>query len=545
MRLRDYQLDLKNQIYAAWQRVENVLVALGTGGGKTVLFANILQEHQGVSVVNAHRQEIVGQISMELAECGVRHNVIAQKPMIRVLRTEQLRLFGTDFIHTSAPVKVAGVDTLINLPPDTPWFRQCTLWVQDEAHHLLRKNKWGRAARLFPNARGLGVTATPGRLDGRGLGAHADGVFNELLQGITTRQLIDQGYLSPYRIFCPPSDFVRSDIQISDSTGDFVKKDAKKKVRRSTIIGDVVEQYIKHASGKLGVTFTPGVETATDVAARFRQRGVPAEAISGKTPVHLRMNIIGRFRRREILQLVNDDIVGEGFDCPAIEVVSMLQPTESFARFCQQFGRSLRPASGKTAIIIDHVGNVEHFSRVIGLPDSDIEWTLDRREKARKGDRVGLVPQIICLGCTQPYPAIYKVCPLCGWENTITDRSEPRFVDGDLYELDPDVLDKLRKLAARKDAGIGIAQLGDLARLGATKQHALWTTAQQSLRKSLAWWAGCQQSQGLDMSQSYRKFYHQFGIDAESARVLGRPDTEALDLRVRKEIDTYVNSKVR
>lgn len=545
MRLRDYQADLKGRTYDAWNRgVRNVLLILGTGAGKTVLFADIMQEHQGVSVVNAHRQEIVGQISMELAECGVRHSVIAQKPMIRVLRTEQLREFGSDFIHRDAPVKVAGVDTLIRLPVDTPWFRQCTLWVQDEAHHLLRANKWGTAVDLFPNARGLGVTATGGRLDGRGLGAHADGVFHELIQGITPRELIDRGYLAPYRIFCPPSDFVRGDIKISQTTGEFLQKDVKKKVRRSSIMGDVVEQYLKHAGGKTGVTFVPDVETAGDIAARFRQRGVPAEAISGGTPLHLRMNIIRRLRRGEIKQLVNVDIVGEGFDLPAIEVVSMLNATESFARFCQQFGRALRPEPGKIAIIIDHVGNVEHFSRVIGLPDSDIEWTLDRREKARRSDQVGLIPQKICLGCTQPYPAIYKVCPICGWENSIMDRSEPRYVDGDLEELDPDVLDALRKLKARKDAGVGIAQLGGLARAGATKQHALWTTAQQSLRKSLAWWAGCQQSMGLDISQSYRKFFYQFGIDAGSALVLGRPDTEQLDLRVRKEIDTYVSSKV-
>jgi DNA or RNA helicases of superfamily II len=211
---------------------------------------------------------------------------------------------------------------------------------------------------------------------------------------------------------------------LSQATGDFNADQLRKAVHKSHITGDVVAHYLKLAPGKLGVTFAVDVEAATEIAGAFRAAGVPAEVVSAKTPDALRAQILRRFKAREILQLVNVDLFGEGFDLPAIEVVSFARPTESFALYCQQFGRALRlmlskeaaavhahltdeqrraaiAASEKpVAIIIDHVNNVLRH----GLPDARREWSLDRRER-RSGKKSDAIPNA---GLRQPgvYPAI-------------------------------------------------------------------------------------------------------------------------------------------
>ena len=236
------------------------------------------------------------------------------------------------------------------------------------------------AAALFPNSRGLLVTANTERADGKGLGRHADGLADTLVEGPGMRDLINQGYLSDYRIFAPPSDLNLDGVEIG-STGDFKQNQLKLRIKKSHVVGDVVEHYKRLANGKQGITFATDVETATEIAAQFNAAGVPAEAVSAKTPDRLRVEISRRFERGEIKQLVNVDLFGEGYDVPAVEVVSMARPTESFNLFCQQFGRSLRILEGKTgAIIIDHVGNVMRH----GLPDAYQAWTLDRREKGKR-----------------------------------------------------------------------------------------------------------------------------------------------------------------
>jgi DNA repair protein RadD len=230
---------------------------------------------------------------------------------------------------------------------------------------------------MFPNARGLGVTATPVRADGKGLGAHHDGVMHHIIEGAGMRDLIQQGFLTDYRIFAPPSDLDLTGVTRA-ADGDYNKKQLKQRVRRSQIIGDVVAHYLRIAPGKLGLTFATDVETATEIANRYRAAGVPSEVVSAKTPTGQRIEILKRFKRREVMQLVNVDLFGEGFDLPALEVVSMARPTESYGLYCQQFGRVLRPLPGKTVgIIIDHVGNVVRH----GLPDKPRRWSLDRREK--------------------------------------------------------------------------------------------------------------------------------------------------------------------
>ena len=422
MELRPYQIKIMNDIYAAWQSgAQNILAQLATGAGKTVLFSKIISNNLQHSIAIAHRVELVSQISLTLARCGVRHNLLTQNSGRREIIAIHMQELGRSYYDPHARCIVAGVDTLLRLDPKTSWFNQISLVVQDEGHHPLKDNKWGKAAALFPTARGLYPTATPVRADGRGLGRQADGIMDVLLTGPTMRDLIDMGYLTDYRIFAPPSDLDLTKVPLS-AGGDYSPPKLRTAVHKSHITGDVVSHYLRIAPGKLGVTFAVDIEAAAEIAAEFRLWGVPAEVISSKTPDLLRAAIMGRFRRREILQLVNVDLLGEGVDVPAIEVISMARPTQSYSLYSQQFGRSLRPMEGKThAIIIDHVDNVLRH----GLPDSPRLWSLDRRDRRSRCSDPNTIPLRTCLNdsCLAVYERVKRVCPHCGFYSVPVTRS--------------------------------------------------------------------------------------------------------------------------
>jgi len=342
-KLRPFQQKLEADIYAAWGRgARNVMPVAATGSGKTVVLSKLLNDESGASIAIAHRQELISQISLAHARNGLRHRLIGSN-MTKIVSALHIAEFGhTGFLNPNAKASVGGVDTIVRMSADDPYFKRVRKFVIDEGHHVLRENKWGKVAAMFPNALGLLPTATPARADGKGLGRHADGIADELVLAPTMREIINMGYLTDYRIFAPPSDLDMTGVAISQATGDFNKDQVRKAVHKSHIVGDIVSHYVKIAKGKLGVTFSVDVEEATRQAAEFRAAGVRAEVVSAKTPDHLRMQILRRFKNREIDQLVNVDLFGEGFDLPAIEVVSFGRPTASFPLYVQQFGRSLR-----------------------------------------------------------------------------------------------------------------------------------------------------------------------------------------------------------
>lgn len=542
MELRPYQIKVIQDMQKEWALgAKNVAIQMATGSGKTACFSYVMAHNLHPSIAIAHRKELVSQISLTLARYGVRHNIVAQNETIREIVSIHMAEVGRSFYDPQAKPVVAGVDTLIRLPASTSWFKNISLVVQDEAHHVLADNKWGKAAELFPNARGLYPSATPVRADGRGLGRHADGIIDKLIIGISMRELIHLGYLTEYRIFAPSSDIDMSDVSVTAS-GDFSPPKLRKAVHKSHITGDVVAHYLRIAPGLPGVTFAVDIEAATEIAAEFRNNGVPAEVISSKTPDLLRSHIMRRFRAGEILQLVNVDLLGEGVDVPAISVVSMARPTASYGLYSQQFGRALRPSPGKThAIIIDHVGNVLRH----GLPDANRTWSLDRRErKSKRPDDV--VPLKTCLNpvCLGVYPRTLKACPNCGFYTPPVLRGSPEQVDGDLTELDPTVLAKLRGEVERIDAPVRVPQhLDGIAQRAVANRHADRQKAQLSLRERIAAWAGWPKSKGKADPEIYREFYFNFGIDIVSAQTLNVREAEELQTRVDLAIDEYGNRR--
>lgn len=543
MELRPYQKELLAEIFAQWNAgARNVLAVAPTGAGKTILFSEAIRLHTGASCAIAHRQELVGQISLALAKDGVKHRIIGPSSVVHEIVQIHMSELGHSFYSPNAQCAVAGVDTLIRRGDALArWAQQVTLWVQDECHHLLKDNKWGKAVSMFPNACGLGVTATPGRADGKGLGRHADGLFDVMIEGPSMRELIIQGYLTDYRIICPPSTLDLKTVGIG-ADGDYIRKQLAAKTRASSIMGDVVAHYIKYAGGLLGITFAPDVETAMELSANFTSAGVRSEAVSAKTPDRTRREFLRRFRNKNILQIVNVDLFGEGFDLPAIEVVSMARATESLALYMQQCGRDLRLMLGKLkGIIIDHVGNVMRH----GLPDRPRKWSLDRRDKRASSKNDDVIPMRVCLNpqCMAPYERIYKACPFCGWIPVPAGRTSPDFVDGDLCELDEETLaamrgevlkvdrhpDEIKRMMERAGHDYPTAK-------GAANRHAERQQAQSRLREAIAYWAGYQRHVGRPDSESYRRFYFNFGVDVLTAQSLGRQEAEQLAGKINASI---------
>lgn len=526
--LRDYQATLDTGIDDAWARgARNVLAVAPTGGGKTVNMAHKFRHHNGMSVGIAHRAELVSQIALAMARYNVRHRIIGPSELIRGCVRIQNEELGTSFYDPNAACAVAGVDTLVKR--NEPWFAQVTLVQTDEAHHVLKANKWGTGMNLFPNARGIGWTATPIRADGKGLGRDTDGLMDAMVIGPTPRELIAGGFLTDYRVFCPPvQDLDLSNVGLS-AGGDFSPPALRDATHHSSIVGDVVRHYLQIARGKLGITFAVDVEHAQEIAQAYKAAGVAAEVITANTPDTLRSSILRQFRGRQILQLVNVDLFGEGFDLPALEVVSMARATNSFALYAQQFGRVMRPMAGKShGIIVDHVGNVVRH----GLPDRPRAWSLGRRERRRVSDG-GEVPMRVCRTCTGAYEGLFATCPYCLVKAEPAGRDRPDQVDGDLMELTPDALAALRGEIKAVDGPCRIpAHLDHIAAAGLQKRHLNRQQHQADLRFVIRVWIGWRMALGEDMSMIYRRFYFEFGTDTMTAQALGAPDADNLNARI-------------
>lgn len=572
--LRSFQRVLEADIYRAWNAgAVNVMPVSATGSGKTVVISKIMYDEAGASIAIAHRQELVSQISIALARNGVRHRIVGNRgALLRIINALHIKKLGYPYTDPTSKTGVGGVDTIIKMQNE-PWFQQVRLAVQDEGHHILANNKWGRAAKMFPYARGLFPTATPRRADGKGLGRWADGLTDVMVQAPSMREIINMGYLTDYRLIWPPipKDFAIASVTVNDSTGE-LNQDQLRKARHgsATLTGDVVNHYLKYAPGKLGVTFEVDVESASNTAAAYRAAGVPAELVHAKTPEIVRANILDRFERREIMNLVNVDLFGEGFDLPAIEVISLARPTESFPLYSQQIGRVLRlmltddlndrwdsfavherlayiaMSTKPRGIILDHVGNIVRHN---GPPDKHQVWSLERRDRRRSKDN-DEIPLRVCTQCLQPYERIKKCCPYCGNYQEPQLRSAPAFVDGDLTELDEATLKSLRGEISRKQGDFySPVGLPIEAQIAARNGWQARQESQRSLSNAVALWAGLEFARGHSESESYRRFWFRFGIDVANAQLLNLKESEELAGKVFTEltkfgIDGTVNAEV-
>lgn len=538
--LRPDQAALKQGVYDEWQAGARVVAAiLPTGGGKSIVTTDIVLDghQQGLTeVVMAHRNELVGQMSMHVARRGIKHSIIGSASTIAGIVQEHRAEFGRSYVNPDAKCTVGSVQTIVSrMDALRQWAAQVDRFTGDEGHHFLRDNMWGKAASLFVNARGLLVTACPQRADGKGLGSHADGIVDAMVVGPNMRQLIELGALSDYEIIIPESDYNIDDSAITDG-GDYSPKKMRDASKRSHIVGDVVQEYVKWALGKRAICFATDVETANDIANRFNEAGVSAASVSAKTDVGVRREMIKRFRDGRLMVLVNVDLFDEGFDVPACEVVIMARPTASLNKYLQMFGRGMRVFAGKQyGIVIDHVSNWKRH----GFPDKAHYWTLDRRDKrAKRKPDPDDVPLTACRECSRPYERVLPACPYCGAEPPLPAPGSrtPMSVDGDLVLLDRETIAALRAaMSLESPADIGERVLhaaGPVAAKGVQNQQIARIQSQQRLRETIEQWAGCRLAEGDTERSAHRRFYLTTGMTVLEAMALPRAEMDAMQATV-------------
>ncbi|MCK5641208.1 MAG: DEAD/DEAH box helicase family protein, partial [Gammaproteobacteria bacterium] len=295
------------------------------------------------------------------------------------------------------------------------------LVIWDEAHHLAAAG-WARVHQEWSESHHIGLTATPQRLDGKGLGTW----FSALVQGPSTAWLIDNGWLSPYEMYAPYTPDMGG---VDTKRGDWDRKQNSRRMDVPKITGCAIEHYLRLARGKRTIAFCCSIEHSKNVAAQFQRAGVMAIHLDGKAKDIDRLAAIEGFRAGQIDVLCVVDLVSEGLDVPELECVILLRPTQSLALYLQQVGRSLRYVLGKTALILDHAGNWKH-----GLPDEEREWTLDDRPRRSKkqeqeaGSSVRLCPE--CMRPSRPAP----VCKFCGFVFPVASR-KVKEVEGKLVKV--------------------------------------------------------------------------------------------------------------
>lgn len=449
--LREYQRDMIHGARQAMRRSKRVLLQAPTGAGKTALASFMAGEAaskgQGVWFI-CHRAELVLQTSLTFQKFGIKHGFIASgMPM-----------------QLQEPVQICSIDTLKNrlavlAPPK--------LAIVDEAHHGGAAG-WALVIKWLSDARAyvIGLSATPQRLDGQGLDEH----FDDIVLGPTVAWLMDQGYLSPYRLFAPDVPDMKG---VRKQMGDFSRGEAAEKMDKPKLTGNIIAHWRKYAGGLRTVAYAVNVAHSQHLAEQFNLAGIPAAHLDGGSMKGDRRRMIQEFAAGNIHVLTNVDLFSEGFDLSAIaqtdvtiDAVIQARPTQSLALHLQQVGRSLRPADGKTAIILDHAGNAMRH----GFPDDDREWSLEGREKGKAANDNAPPPPVICEQCfnaiRRPLP---ERCPHC--QKLLTKEAAPLEVaEGELREMTD--ADKLRIRRERQREQADAKTLDELVALAHRRGYA-------------------------------------------------------------------------
>lgn len=430
LQLRPYQNSIVSDIRESYKRGNKAPLAVApTGAGKTIIFSYIAANTsaRGKKVlILVHRVELLRQTSEKLHIAGVTHGLINPR-------------YSPKYF---APVQVASVQTLVNRLDK---LSEPDLIIVDEAHHATA-GTWKKIISYWPNAKVLGVTATPCRGDGTGLSVACGGMFDDIVIGPQIRELIDGGYLVAPKVYAPLERIDLSAIKVK--MGDFVTAELEQAVDKPMITGHAVEHYIKLCSGAPAVAFCVSVAHAQHVAEQFRAAGFVAYAVDGSMEDEVRKKILNGLGNGSVQIVCSCDLISEGTDIPAIGCAILLRPTKSLGLFIQQVGRALRPSAGKDcAIILDHVGNVLTH----GMPDEDRAWTLDGEPKRSKRKSEPSIKIDQCEKCYAIY-APAPCCPECGYARPV-QVNKPEQVEGTLSEITAE-----NRAALRKQKNIEVAK---------------------------------------------------------------------------------------
>jgi|TARA_Y100000015_G_scaffold23023_1_gene22302 superfamily II DNA or RNA helicase len=384
--LRPYQQNLIDSINEALTKAPRVMLQLPTGGGKTVIFCQIVKQYLDKgkkSIIVVHRKELLDQASRALSKLGIEHSLIA--PGER-----------TNPEHS---VIVASVQSLnrktLTFEPD--------ILIIDEGHHAAGNNNWTKAIKKWPKAKTLGVTATPCRLDGQSLG----NLFQILVPGPATADLISQKYLAPVRVFSPQASVTAEGI--GTRVGEYIQSQLVERFDTPQVAAEAVDNFKRICPDAKAIVFCCSVLHAEHTAQAFQEAGFSSACLHGKLSKTDRESLLQQFAEGKIQVITSRDLISEGTDIPDAQAAILLRPTQSESLYLQQVGRVLRTSPKKRfAVIIDLAGNTWKH----GLPDDPREWSITR------GLRKTRVVQISkCTCCDSILNKAQEFCDNCGTKN--------------------------------------------------------------------------------------------------------------------------------
>lgn len=458
--LRDYQEEGVHKLRNSIMRVRKALLVSATGSGKTRIAIRIMQgaQQQGKSVwFIVHRRELCKQTSRELWKAKLEHGMIMSG-------------------KAQTPACSIQIATVLTAAKRVETWKKPDIIIIDEAHRSV-SNSYTKILEACPDAYVIGLTATPARTDGRGLGE----IYNEIVETKPMRWLIEHGYLSDYKLIAPPISAI--DLAgLKTVAGDYDQKELQNRMDKPTITGDAIAAYKQHVMGKRCMVFCSGIKHSEHVCEQYNAAGIQAEHIDGTMGDTEREGALERFREGVTLVLCTVQLAIEGLDIPAVEAVQMLRPTKSMIVYLQIIGRGLRPEDGKEFCwILDHCENWKQPR--FGLPDDDREWSLDSKKKGKrkKSDEEADIKIQACPECFHVFPKGPDHCPACGKKMPVYDRT-PKEKAGDLIEIDKAMIRRERNIAQGQ-----ARTLDDLVALGirrGMKKAPAWAAITLAARES-------------------------------------------------------------
>lgn len=403
MKLRDYQEELVDGIKQSMiAGNHSIIVQSPPRSGKTVVMAHIAKgatDKGNTILFFSHRKEINEQVVNTFKRNGVDMNLVT-------------------------------IDSVTKVARNLDRIQEPSIILIDEAHHVKAKT-YLKIIEYYINSIVLMFTGTPARLDGSGF----DDIADDIVLGKSVKWLQENGNIAPFKYYAPS---LIDTTNLKKRGGEFTKKSVDDTIKR-VVYGDVIRHYEKLAKGKQAIVYTHSVEASESVSNTFKKNGYTSIAISGKTPPEVRERAMQAFRDRELTIMVNCELFTEGIDLPNVDVCIMLRPTQSLSLYLQFAMRALNPREGKTAIIIDHVGNVDRH----GLPNADREWSLKGVNKTKKKLKLGEPTTRTCDECYATFWSAERICPMCGHENKPTKEEVEIIREIELEERRQEVASKV------------------------------------------------------------------------------------------------------
>jgi len=417
MQLRPYQAQGVQEVKEKLRYNRAVVRQLATGGGKTPEFSKVTDmatEKQSRVWLIAPRDQLLKQASNHLYEIGVKHGQITAKK-------NESRAFQVHVVSLQTIQKRIKNERVINWPD---------LAIFDEAH--LNLDAQLRISLEFPShVKIIGYTATPERLDGRGLSE----LYGDIVYGPPIKELIQGGHLCDVNYLSPHLEGLES---LKKSGMDYNELQLEDLLERRKVYGSAIAHYRQYADKKPALAFCRSIKAAKETAERFGEAGYNSEYISGKMSYKEQHTILDALRDGKIHVLANCDLATYGVDVPRAEVAIMLRPTLSYALFMQMIGRVLRRYESPNGlyvktegIILDHVNNFDNH----GHPLDQHEWNFTGERKRKKGEEEDESPYKRCEECFKVFEGL--TCPNCGHENEVRGRSELLEVDAELIKREP------------------------------------------------------------------------------------------------------------